>query len=105
MKKNRTQTVVLIMDIPAPKKRKYNWRKHLKPKTKMEGPQPVKSDKVHNKSDESFTEYIYAEMLFKTSLAEIAERKDGRVTLEEVKYCFDKSFRNYEYHVSGIKKG
>jgi hypothetical protein len=104
MKKNKTQTVVLIMDIPAPKT-KYNWRKHLKPKAKMEGPQPVKSSKVHNKSYEFFTEYIYAEMNFKTSIAEIAERKDGKVTLEEINYCFEKSFRNYEYCTSGIKRG
>ena len=104
MKKNRTQTVVLIMDIPAPKKRKYNWRKHLKPKTKMEGPQPVKSDKVYNNSDASFTDYIYTEMVFKTSLAEMAQGKGGKVTLEEVNYCFDKSFKNYEYRIGGIKR-
>jgi hypothetical protein len=104
MKKNRTQTVVLIMDIPAPKT-KYNWRKHLKPKAKMEGPQPVKSNKAHKKSDDSFTEYIYAEMNFKTSIAEIAEGKDGKVTLEEINYCFDKGFKNYEYRISGIKRG
>jgi hypothetical protein len=85
------QAMVLIIEMPAPK-RKYNWRKHLK-KNKVAKSVPTVGEINSKKKKKTSVDALDQ---LKTSITEFTHYKQGYITPEEIDYLIEEARGNFK---------